>query len=201
MHLLKEKILPRQISREEISALKKAHGIRRIPDYFSSLLYAAEQMELSAEEKKDLGIIYVSHLGPVGQVHKYVEDLLTYPPDQCSPAFFSHSVFNAPAAFLTKHLNIRGSSLCVCGFQQIIEASVLTAYAWLNTAYCPRVLVIYSDEEVEISTKISELTGLKTFQKNHLLLLEKGKEENRTKDFLPGQLITKIKQQHYYGEE
>ncbi|MBO4303212.1 MAG: beta-ketoacyl synthase chain length factor [Lentisphaeria bacterium] len=195
MFLLKEKTVPRKLGREEIGKLKALYGIRRGPEYFFSLLHAVRELGLSAEEKEDLGLIYVSHLGPVHQVRKYVDDLLSFPPEECSPALFSHSVFNAPTAFLTQHLSLHGPSLCLCGFRDLVEASVLSAYAWLETSCCARVLLLCSDEESEISSKITELTGLKLFPSTHLLLLgEKGADE-KSLPASPRLLIEKINRQ------
>lgn len=199
MYLLKEKIISHDTDKEELQQVKRSFGIRRIPDYFLSLLYAVQKMELSEEEKEGLGIIYASHLGPIGQVHKYIDDLLTYPPEECSPAFFSHSVFNAPVAFLTKYLNIQGSSLSVCGFQQIIESSVLSAFAWLKTSYCKNVLIIYSDDISGISCKISDLTGLQLFASDHLLLLTGEAMGESCRKLSAEEIIEKIKKQQQNG--
>ena len=193
MYLRKENIFASEISKEQAASLKQSYGIRRIPPYFLSLLGAAHDMALKEEEKEGLGIIYVSHLGPVDQIHKYVNDLLTYQPEDCSPAYFSHSVFNAPAAFLTKHLNLHCSCLSVCGFRQIIESSVLTAYSWLKTGYCSRVMMIFTDDISEISLKISDLTGLRLF-KNHYILLVENAPEGATDRIAPEQLIEHVKQ-------
>ena len=199
MYLRKEKVFLSELSKEQAASLKKLYGIRRIPAYFLSLLGAAHEMELTSEEKEDLGIIYVSHLGPIEQVHKYVNDLLVYRPEDCSPAYFSHSVFNAPAAFLTKHLNLQSSCLSVCGFLQIIESSVLSACSWLKTGYCSRVMVIFTDDISEISLKISDLTGLRLF-KNHYILLLENAPDNAEKRIMPEQLIEHVKQTIQSGE-
>lgn len=199
MYLLKEKIISSEIDSEQALQLKRIYGIRRIPQYFLSLLNAGHQMDLTEEDNGDLGIIYVSHLGPIQQVGKYVDDLLTFPPEECSPAYFSHSVFNAPVAFLTKHLNIQGSSLSVCGFQQIIKSSILTAYSWLKTSYTSKVLLIYSDDISNLSLKISELTGLELF-KNHYILLLGNKSSGEENRFTPEQIIDLIKQKRLNGE-
>ena len=198
MHLLKEQIFSAETDINEMQFIKKIYGIRRIPEYFLRLLYAMHQLALTEEEKAETGIIYVSHLGPVKQVHKYVDDLLTYPPEQCSPAYFSQSVVNAPVAFLTKYLNMNGSSLCVCGFQKIIDSSILTAYSWLKTCYCKKILLVFSDDISDIAGTISDLTGLKLFQSTHILLLENagtGSTDNGD-TFTVKKLIEKIKQQH-----
>lgn len=192
MLLLKKFTAPRDITDEQIKEVKNIYGIKRIPHYFSSLLWATHQMNLSDIEKQDLGIIYVSHLGPIHQVNKYINDLLTYPPNECSPAFFSHSVFNAPVAFLTKYMNVQGPSLSVCGFQQIIKASVLSAFSWLKTSYCSKVLIIYSDENVDISQKISDLTGLQLFQQNHIILLGSASKEMGENSLKPDHIIEMI---------
>ena len=199
MYLLKEKIFPGSISADEIRQIKQFYKIRRMPEYFLSLLYALHQMELSVEEKADLGIIYASHLGPVNEVGKYVNDLLTFPPDQCSPAYFSHSVFNAPVAFLTKYMEIYGSSLCLCGFQQLIESSVQSAYAWLECGYCRRVLIIYSDDRTALADTITDLTGLKTFQATHILLLSSESTGENPVVCSPETIIEKVKQQYQCG--
>lgn len=199
MYLLREKIFPGSISADEIRMIKQFYKIRRMPEYFLSLLYCLHQMELTAAEKTDLGIIYASHLGPVNEVGKYVNDLLTFPPDQCSPAYFSHSVFNAPVAFLTKYLEIYGSGLCLCGFQQIIEASVQSAYAWLESGCCKQVLVIYSDDQSALADTISGLTGLKIFNSTNILLLSSEAAGETAVSCTPEVIIEKVKQQYQYG--
>ena len=198
MHLIKEQIFSAETDINKIQFIKKIYEIRRIPEYFLRLLHAMHEFALPEEEKEETGIIYVSHLGPVKQVHKYVDDLLTYPPELCSPTYFSQSVFNAPVAFLTKHLNMNGSSLSVCGFQSIIDSSILTAYSWLKTSYCKRVLLIFSDDISDISGTISSLTGLKLFQTHHILLLENTDMDSTDNgnEFTVKKLIEKIKQQH-----
>ena len=196
MYLLKEKIVPLDASREEIAKLKQLYGIRRSPEYFLSLLRAMRQLELTPEEKDGVGVIYASHLGPVGQIGRYMGDLLEFPPDQCSPAYFSHSVFNAPAAFLTKYLELQGPGLCVCGFQELIESSINSAFAWLKTSYCARVVVIFSDELTDISAKISELTGLRLFRATHLLLLGGPGTAEGAQHVSPEELTAKIKPQN-----
>lgn len=194
MYLLKEKIFPAVINKEEMLSIKQLYGIRRMPDYFLALLDAMHKTDLSDEEKDGLGIIYASHLGPLKQVHKYVEDLLTFPPEECSPAYFSHSVFNAPIAFLTKFLNINSASLSVCGFRQIIESSVMTAYSWLKTSYCRKVIIIYSDDISDISHTISNLTGLQIFKNINVILLSNDAPDENSADLTYDQIIEHIKQ-------
>lgn len=200
MFLLRKAVLPRDISRDEQTQVKKMFGIKRIPQYFTVLLSAMQQMRLSDSEKESMGIICVSHLGPVEQVHKYIDDLLTFPPEECSPAFFSHSVFNAPAAFLTRYMDIRGPSLSVCGFQQIVKSSVLSAYSWLETSYCSKVLMVFSDENAEISRKIESLTGVELFKHTHLVLLGKNNEGGTGEPMTPEELTEYVKQTHNLKE-
>ena len=153
-------------------------------------------MELAAGERESLGIIYASHLGPVSEVHKYVDDLLTYAPEECSPALFSQSVFNAPVACLTHCLGIHGPCLSVCGFQSIAVSSVMTACAWLQSACCGKVLLICSDESAGIACKISEMTGMDRFKFNHFLLLAGSTKNEKAPFFTPEELIEHIRNQH-----
>lgn len=200
MHLIKQAIVSHDISNDIQTQVKKQYSIKRMPQYFLSLLWAMQQMHLNDFEKQDMGIIYVSHLGPIQQVHKYIDDLLTYPPNECSPAFFSHSVFNAPVAFLTRYMDIQGPSLSVCGFQQIVEAAVLSAYSWLKTSYCSKVLVIFSDEHADISQKISDLTGLQLFRDTHIILLGKNNAETVEDCLTPEQITKYVKRTHNLEE-
>ena len=198
--MLDEKCFPEEISSGEIRTLKQTFGIRRMPEYFLTLLYGAYKMELTPEERGELGMIYVSHLGPVNEVHKYVEDLLTYEAEECSPALFSQSVFNAPLACLTNNLGIHGSCLSVCGFQNITESSVLTAFSWLQSAYCEKVLLIFSDENSGMAGRISEMTGVQRFKFPHFLLLAEKTNNENAPAFTPEQLIGYIRKQHQLGD-
>lgn len=200
MYLLREAIVSHDISNDQQAQIKKLYGIKRMPQYFLSLLWAMQQIHLSDLEKQDMGILYVSHVGPIQQVQKYIDDLLIYPPEECSPVFFSNSVFNAPVAFLTKYMDIQGPSLSLCGFQQIIKASVLSAYSWLKTSYCSKVLVIYSDENADISQRISKLTGLQLFQHTHIILLGQNNEDAGGDRLIPEQIIKHVKLTHNLEE-
>lgn len=196
MYLLDEKIFPVEFTPGEIRELKQIFGIRRMPEYFLSLLGAVHRMELPPEDKENLGVIYASHLGPVKEVRKYVEDLLTYASEECSPALFSQSVFNAPVACLTNHLDIHGPCLSVCGFQDIIKSPVLTAGAWLQSGYCEKVLLIFSDENSGIAAQIAEMTGVQSFRTQHLLLLTENADNKNIPGFTPEKLIEHIRVQH-----
>jgi len=76
MHLIKQATVSHDISNDIQTQVKKQYSIKRMPQYFLSLLWAMQQMHLNDFEKQDMGIIYVSHLGPIQQVHKYIDDLL-----------------------------------------------------------------------------------------------------------------------------
>ncbi|MBO7147007.1 MAG: beta-ketoacyl synthase chain length factor [Lentisphaeria bacterium] len=172
--------------------IKRKYEIPRLPEYFLHLLQTADSLEIPTEKLPRMGILYVSHLGPMGQIVHFMNDLMDYTPDQVSPKYFSHGVFNAPTAYLSRYLGCHGPALSLCGFSRIIESSIRTAASWLATGSCENILLIFSDEDIPFSQEISSMTGLQRFLPTHALWLSSEPDDPNAKQITADDLIQQI---------
>ena len=170
--------LPDSIPLPEKQIIGHALGMRRIPAYMMSLLYLLKENFRELAEMENFGILYVSHFGAADQNARYLYNLLDYPADQATPSVFSNSVFNAPAAYISRFFHSHGPTLSIHGFRKEISSSIRTAEAWLQTGFCSDILIVFADEDCD-ATQI-----LKT--------------HCRTRLFIPAQIMT-VSKHHFTG--
>jgi 3-oxoacyl-[acyl-carrier-protein] synthase II len=92
-------------------------------------------------DRSRLGLIVSSALGTHGTTFQFLDEILTYGDAGVSPTVFSHSVQNAPAAYIASALDLRGPALTLTQMPFAFHHGLLLAAGWLASGRCDQVLV------------------------------------------------------------
>jgi len=87
-----------------------------------------------------------SALGTHGTTFQFLDEILTYGDAGVSPTVFSHSVQNAPAAYIASTLQLRGPVLTLTQVHFAFHHALILAAGWLAGGRCDHVLVGNMDE-------------------------------------------------------
>lgn len=93
-----------------------------------------------------LGLVVATGQGPLATTFGFLDQLQDKGDNRGSPALFSGSLHNAPAAWLSIVLGLRGPSLTLGGFRQPFARALGAAVAWLDEGRAERVLLVAVDE-------------------------------------------------------
>ncbi|MFW6415291.1 MAG: beta-ketoacyl synthase N-terminal-like domain-containing protein [Thermodesulfobacteriota bacterium] len=110
-------------------------------------------------EKRELGVIVSSALGPHATTFKYIDGILEYGDNHTSPTQFTHSVHNITASYINNVLECRGPTFTVSQFALSLHHALIQAAAWLAEGRCKHVLVGAVDE---LSTVMEYIVSEKT---------------------------------------
>jgi len=133
-----------------LESLAEPAVLRRM-DAFSQRALLAGSLALreagaSREGPERTGLVVASAHGPLTTMFRYLDQVLDRGDGRGSPVLFASSLHNAPAAYLSLLLGMRGPSLTVTGFHHAFARALRAALDWLERDAVARVLLIADDE-------------------------------------------------------
>jgi 3-oxoacyl-[acyl-carrier-protein] synthase II len=125
--------------------------VRRADRLAKTAVFAAADALADARLSPDadrsrIGLIVTSALGTHVTTFQFLDEILTYGDGGVSPTVFSHSVQNAPAAYIASTLDLRGPVLTLTQVHFAFHQALLLATGWLANGCCDHVLVGGMDE-------------------------------------------------------
>jgi 3-oxoacyl-[acyl-carrier-protein] synthase II len=107
---------------------------------------ALREAGASREGPERTGLVVASAHGPLTTMFRYLDQVLDKGDGRGSPVLFASSLHNAPAAYLSLLLGMRGPSLTVTGFHHAFARALGAALDWLARDAVARVVLIADDE-------------------------------------------------------
>ena len=125
--------------------------VRRADRLSKMTVFAAADALLDAAIPSDInrgriGLIVASAFATHATTFQFLDDILTYGDGEVSPTVFSHSVQNAPAAYIATSLELPGPVLTLTQVHFAFHHALILAEAWLAGGRCDYVLVGAMDE-------------------------------------------------------
>ncbi len=111
---------------------------------------------LGEPEKKKLGVIVATAFGAHVTTFEFLDGILDFGEAAVSPTFFSNSVHNAAASYISSSLGIQGPTLTVTQFFFSFPAALQLAHAWLNEGRVKHVLVGAVDQFGDVMAYIAD---------------------------------------------
>ena len=126
------------------------HPARRAGRMIKMAMLAASDclagVALSGPERERLGLVLATGMGPHEANFGFVSGLLKFGLDQGSPSLFSHSVHNAPLAYIAAMAGAHGPAVSLTHFAIPFHQALGAARLWLDDGTCDHVLVGAADE-------------------------------------------------------
>ncbi|MBN1864121.1 MAG: hypothetical protein JW808_04410, partial [Victivallales bacterium] len=146
----------------------KLKSIHRRADTLSMAAFLAAEEAVESFSARGMGhrmdswdsetaLIVVTPLGAFHTTFRFLDGVLDFGESAPSPSFFSNSVHNAPAFYITAGLKMLGPSLTVNGFCHPFENALLLAESMLRNSQCPRVLLVAGEETCSLAPAICNL--------------------------------------------
>lgn len=128
--------------------------LRRVDRISSMALLGAglalEDAGLCSRELENTGIILATGFGALDTGFSFLGSFLDKGDQLSKPTFFSNSVHNAPAAYISIFFKIQGPCLSVSQFDLSVPSAIMTAVQWLKEGRVESVLVGGVDEYSEV---------------------------------------------------
>lgn len=97
--------------------------------------------ESKPEPQDRTGLILATGYGALDTSFSFIDSFLDRGDQLSKPTFFSNSVHNAAAAYLSILLGIRGPCLSISQFDLSVPSAIMTAKTWINEGRIDSVLV------------------------------------------------------------
>lgn len=111
---------------------------------------ARDKNGLDEVDPERIGVILATGLGPHQRTFRFLDGLLEFGDDAGSPTDFSHSVHNAPAAYVSSVLQVRGPVHTVTDFDFGFQHALRLAECWLENDRSDVVLLGMAEELGEV---------------------------------------------------
>lgn len=138
------------VSAEALSDPAAMRGMRRAGRLCRMAVLAAGDAlgdcEMPTPAPERVGVVFATGLGPHVRTFEFLDSILDFGQAAASPTSFSHSVHNAPAAYVSQQLDRRGPALTVTDFEAAFQQAVAVAECWLAQQRCDLVLVGAGEE-------------------------------------------------------
>ena len=129
--------------------------LRRVDHYSRMALLAAgralEKVPSSVIPGDDTGLIIATGFGALNSTFSFLDSYLDQGDKLSAPTWFSGSVHNAAAAYISISYGLTGPCLTVSQFDMSFAAALVSAQAWLATGRVGAVLLGAVDEWCEVS--------------------------------------------------
>ncbi len=139
----------------EVSSFIPKSKLRRVDHYSRMALLAAgralEKVPSSMISGKDTGLIIATGFGALNSTFSFLDSYLDQGDKLAAPTWFSGSVHNAAAAYISICYGLTGPCLTVSQFDMSFACALLSARAWLNTGRVDAILIGTVDEWCDVS--------------------------------------------------
>ena len=139
----------------KVSSFIPKSKLRRIDHYSRMALLAAgralEKISPEMVSKENTGLIIATGFGALNSTFSFLDSYLDQGDKLSAPTWFSGSVYNAAAAYISICYGLTGPCLTVSQFDLSFSCALLSAQAWLNTGRVETVLIGAVDEWCEVS--------------------------------------------------
>ena len=125
--------------------VRRADRLSKIAVFAAADALADAQIPAELDRSR-IGLIVASALGTHATTFQFLDEILTYGDAGVSPTVFSHSVQNAPAAYIASVLDLRGPVLTLTQVHFALHHALILAAGWLARRQCDHVLVGAMDE-------------------------------------------------------
>ncbi len=133
-----------------LEGLAEPAALRRMDAFSQRALLtgtlALREAGASREGPERTGLVVASAHGPLTTMFRYLDQVLDKGDGHGSPVLFAGSLHNAPVAYLSLLLGLRGPSLTVTGFHHAFARALDAALDWLDRDAVARVLLVADDE-------------------------------------------------------
>jgi len=106
-------------------------------------------------DRRRIGLVVSTAFGSHATTFQFLDEILTYGDPGVSPTVFSHSVQNAPAAYIASTLDLQGPALTLTQVHFGFHSALLIARHWLASGRCDYVLAGGMDELGAVMNYIS----------------------------------------------
>jgi len=103
----------------------------------------ADQFPIANHEATDWGLIVGTSFGPMDTNFIVLDQIVSC--EMSSPTYFSHSVFNAAAGYLTRIFNIRGYTATLTDFYYPFLQALFQGYTIVNSGLAKRCFVLQAE--------------------------------------------------------
>ena len=129
--------------------------LRRVDHYSRMALLASgralKNIDPALLPKKKTGLIVATGYGALNSTFSFLDSYIEKGDKLAAPTYFSGSVHNAAAAYISICYGITGPCLTVSQFDLSFASALITAGVWLETGKADAVLVGTVDEWCEVS--------------------------------------------------
>ncbi|WP_321491739.1 beta-ketoacyl synthase N-terminal-like domain-containing protein [uncultured Desulfobacter sp.] len=139
----------------KVSSYVAKSKLRRVDHYSRMALLAAgralENVSPAMVSRQHTGLIIATGFGALNSTFSFLDSYLDQGDKLAAPTWFSGSVHNAAAAYISICYGLTGPCLTVSQFDLSFASALLSAQAWLNTGRVDAVLIGAVDEWCDVS--------------------------------------------------
>lgn len=144
----------KQADTSDLKSYIPPRKLRRIDHYSRmALLAAGKAIEDAASnmcEKERLGVVVATGYGALKTTFSFLDSYIENGDNLAFPIYFSNSVHNSAAAYISLLYGITGPTLTVSQFEMSFYSALITASVWLKEGLTDAVLLGCSDEFCDV---------------------------------------------------